>query len=449
MLGTTSTRTAPSKRRWYTVFALSAAAFVDSSENETVAILWPKMYPALGLSVSRLGPVLGISDLIRTLTLPLWGWAADRFSRKTLLIWITGIWGIWTLAMAFVQTLSQLFAVRILSSLGLGVLWPAAFSLLSDLFHSRDRGRAAGIMTAVSFTGTLASFFILPTLAALNPEGWRYGFVLMGLVSVLTGVLFIFINDPPRGSAEPEISDMVSQETVERYSFRIADLPAIARIRTWWVLLFQQSIDNIGMAVLYGWSFTWLDSLKLGDSAFMVVGLLTLGTLLGHLGFGWLGDLLERHYPAYGRAAMAQVGLVVSIPALVLFIWLGNRGLALLLIFGLLSGLGLSSVDTGARWPIAQAVLRPELRATGRAALDMVVGAIGSLAVALSGKLVESLGGNITWMLLLMVPLPKLVGMLLWLPIFRTYPGDREALHTLLLNRREEITEREEHDAVE
>ncbi len=429
----------PSKRRWYTVFALSLAAFVDSGENQTLAILWPKMYPALGLDVSRLGPVLGIADLIRTLTLPLWGWAADRFSRKTLLVWITGFWGLTTALVAFVQDLNQLFLVRVIAALGLGVLWPAAFSLMSDLFSSRERGRAAGIMTAVSFTGTLASFFVLPALAATSPEGWRLGFILLGGISALTGVVFLFISDPPRGSAEPEITDVLDSETAARYAFRIADLPAIARISTWWVLLFQISVDNIAIAVLYGWSFTWLDTLGLGDSAAMVVGLLTLGTLSGHLFFGWLGDALERRYPRRGRAAMAQVGLALSLPALAGFIYFGNRGILPLMVFGLLSGLGLSSVDTGARWPIAQAVLRPELRATGRAALDMATGAVGSLAMAFSGLVVKALGGDIAAMLMLLIPLPKLLSTLLWIPIFRTYPRDRANLHNLLLERREEI----------
>jgi len=77
--------TAIPKRRWFSVLALSAAAFVDSSENYALSVLWPRMYPALGLRVGQLGPVLGISDLIRTITLPLWAWAADRFSRKALL----------------------------------------------------------------------------------------------------------------------------------------------------------------------------------------------------------------------------------------------------------------------------------------------------------------------------------------------------------------------------
>jgi MFS family permease len=443
MMDAKSTQAKP-RRRWYTVFALSAAAFVDSSENETLSILWPRMYPALSMKVGDLGPVLGISGLVSTFTLPLWGWAADRFSRKTLLIWITGFWGMWTLAIAFVQSLTQLLLARVLVSLGLGVLWPAAFSLLSDLFPSKQRGRAAGVMTAVSFTGTLVSFFVLPALAALNPEGWRYGFILMGLVSALTGVLFIFISDPLRGEAEPEIRDLISEETTSRYAFRLADLPSIVRIPSWWVLLFQQSFDNIGMAVLYGWSFTWLDTLGLGSAAPMVVGVLTLGTLLGHLTFGWLGDVLENRFPTYGRVVMAQVGLAVSLPALTLFILFGDRGILPLMIFGLLSGLSLASIDTGARWPIAQAVLRPELRATGRAAMDMVVGAVGSLAIALTGKLLGALDGNLTTMLLIMIPLPKLISTLLWIPIFRTYPRDRQSLHGLLLKRRDELLGPEE-----
>ena len=90
------------KRRWLTVFALSAAAFVDSSENETISILWPFMYPALGLSIGLLGLILGISDLVRALTLPIWGYAADHFSRKTLLVVVTGFWGVWTMAIALV-----------------------------------------------------------------------------------------------------------------------------------------------------------------------------------------------------------------------------------------------------------------------------------------------------------------------------------------------------------
>ncbi len=425
------------RRRWLSVLALSAAAFVDSGEDQTLSILWPKMHPSLGLTTGQLGPVLGVSSLVRTLTLPFWGYAADRFSRKALLVGITGIWGLWTLAISLVQSLSQLMIVRVLSSLGHGVLWPTAFSLLGDLFPSKERGRAAGIMTAVSFSGSLASFAILPALAARSPEAWRTGFVVMGLASFATGLLLLAINDPPRGSAEPEIADVVSAEAEARYAFRLSDLPELIRVRSWRVFLVHNSVDAVATSILYGWAFTWLDSIGRGGSAFIIVSLIALGNLLGHAFFGWLGDVLEARFTRFGRASMALLGLIVTAPSLAGFIAFSPHSLSLMIVFGLIVGLGLSSVDTGARWPIAQGVLRPELRATGRAALDMVIGVVGATVVALSGRLVDQVG--VTTMMLILIPIPKLLGAISWLPIFWTYPRDRQELHEALARRREAL----------
>ena len=427
----------PAKRRWPTVAALSAAAFIDSSEDYSISILWPRMYAFLGTTINQLGVIAGIAGLLRTITTPLWGYAADRFSRKALLVGITGVWGIWTASVALVHSLNQLIAVRVISSLGLGILWPAAFSLLSDLFSSKERGKAAGIMTALSFTGTIASFGILPAIAATSPEGWRLGFVAMGLASVLTGLMMLVIFDPPRGSAEPELEG-IAAESSKQFAFRLADLPQLARVRSWWVMLVHNSIDAVAMTVLYAWVFTWMDQLELGGSAFAVVGLLALGNLSGHVFFGWLGDVLDRRYPNRGRAAMAMIGLAVTTPTLAGFLGLGGRGLGFLVLFGLLSGIGLSSVDTGARWPITQGVLRPEVRATGRATLDMTIGIVASLVSFWTAFLVNRLG--VPAMMLTIIPIFKLLGALTWIPIFWTYPYDRQQLHKTLEQRRAAIT---------
>jgi MFS family permease len=425
------------KRRWLSAVMLSAAAFVDSTENWTLSILWPNIYRSLSVSIDRLGSVLGISDLVRTITLPFWGYVADRFSRKALLVGMTGIWGLWTLAISLVQNLSQLYIIRIISTLGLAVLWPTAFSLLSDLFSSRERGRATGLMVAVSFAGSISAYAILPPIAARSPEAWRTGFVVMGLASAVSGLLLLLINDPPRGSAEPELSDVISEEAAARFAFRIRDLPHLLRVRTWKVMLVHSAIDQVSLAILYGWAFTWLDSMGLSQSGFIAIALISIGNLIGHVFFGWLGDKLEIRYPDRGRAAMGVIGLIVSVPSLAGFIAFGARGLSFLLPFGLLVGLSLSSIGSGAQWPITQGVLRPELRATGRATLDMAIGIVGALALSLSGILVKRFG--VGSMMLLMIPLPKLLSTLAWIPIFRTYPKDRLMLHEELTKRRETL----------
>ena len=422
------------KRRWASALAMAAAAFVDGCEDGTLSILWPQMRLTLGASVGQLGSVLGFSKLVRTLSLPFWGYAADHFSRKALLVGITGIWGLWTLAIGFVNSLSELFVLRTLSSLGLAVLWPTAFSLVSDLFPSRERGRAAGVMAAVSYAGSLAAFGILPAIAITSPEAWRTGFVVMGVASSLSGLLLLIVNDPPRGASEPELCDVAATAEVARQSFRVADLPAIARVKSWRVLVLHTGVDTLSTSLLYAWVFTWLDSLGLGSSGFMIVALMGVGNLFGHIIFGWLGDMLEQRFPRNGRTAMAFAGLVITVPAITGFIGLGTTNLTLLFLFGAITGLGLSSVDAGARWPIAQGVLLPELRGTGRATIDMVVGILAAVAISLSGLLADQVG--VTAMLLIMLPIPKLLGALTWIPMFRTYSDDRTILHRTLEQRR-------------
>lgn len=81
------------KRRWYTVLALSSAALVDSMESFGYEILWPYMYRSLGVAMSMLAPILSVGKFIGTITTPIWGVLADRYSRKVMLIVMTGIWG--------------------------------------------------------------------------------------------------------------------------------------------------------------------------------------------------------------------------------------------------------------------------------------------------------------------------------------------------------------------
>ena len=130
------------------------------------------------------------------------------------------------------------------------MLWPTAFSLLSDLFESKERGRATGLMTAVSFAGSIAAYGILPPIAARSPEAWRTGFIVMGLASAASGLLLLFINDPPRGASEPELNDVINQETAARFSFRLKDLRDLLKVHTWRVMLFQNAIDQVAMSVL-------------------------------------------------------------------------------------------------------------------------------------------------------------------------------------------------------
>src|SRR5690606_7019968 len=85
------------KRRWLTVIALGFGHFVDQGEGQAMSTLFPAIRDALGLSYGNLGVIAGIRNILQTLSAPFWGYMADRISRKWIIVFGTGIWGLWTL----------------------------------------------------------------------------------------------------------------------------------------------------------------------------------------------------------------------------------------------------------------------------------------------------------------------------------------------------------------
>jgi MFS family permease len=431
------------RRRWYAVIALSSASLVDSMEGFGYEILWPYMYPALGLGMSMLAPILSVGRFIGTVTTPIWGAIADRFSRKTILIVMTGIWGLWTGMMGFVQAFWQLMVVRVAASLGLSVLYPVAYSIISDLFTREERGKAIGMMGAFGFAGSMVSTVVLGTLAAADPQAWRYGFILMGILSFITGVMLIFVKEPPRGAMEPELADVVSQEN--QLKFDLKKVPVLLKIPSYWILMVDEIVDWIGFSTLTAWAFTWLDLQDLGPGVPVVMLLMFVGVILGHIIFGWLSDKLDNRYPKYGRIVLGHVGLVLSFLSILGFLIFGTMDIIYLLISGLLFGLSFSIKETGSRIPLVQNILLPELRATGRSLIEVIKGLILTGTISLSGWLLNRLGEDLQMMMLLMVPTTMFMAALIWILLYKYYPKDmadyREMLRAerqLILNRKED-----------
>ena len=440
----TAASPAKPRHRWYTVFALSVAYLIDSMEGYTLQFLWPYMYPTLGIPVANLAILQSIGRVVSAITGPIWGYIADRSSRKAILVVMTGVWGLWTAAKGFANSFSQLLLFATLAGIGLTVLEPAALSLLSDLFDRKERGRAIGFMIAAGFAGSMVSVVILGAIAEGNANAWRYGFIIIGALSFASGLLLLGINERPRGSAEPEISDVVTAETAPRIEPQL--IPQLLHIPTWVFNMISGNIDFMGFAILSAWAFTWIVELDMGPMVQVAMLAMMAGTVLGHLGFGWLSDYVDRRNPNYGRVAIGQIGFVINLGAAIGFLALGDRGVLVLSIFGMLFGLSFALKGSGAQLPIEQNVLPPELRSTGRALGSWISAFVTAGGVGLSGLLLTRLDNDLQRMMLIMVPLPILIGTLLRIPMFRTYRRDMAALEARLSGQREAMSDGESAD---
>lgn len=427
-------------RRKLSVAGLSAASLVDSWEEQGLPVLWPYMYASLGASIGQLGPVSGVSKFAMTLMYPIWGYAADRFSRKMLLIWFTGIWGLWTLGISLAGSFPQLLILRVVSGLGLGVFVPTAFSLIGDLFDHESRGRAISIVRGVGILGLVFAVVLLPVLAEREPDGWRTGFALMGFASFLTGLLMFGIQEPIRGASEPELRDVITKKAAQQYTFKWSDLKSLFKIKSWRHLMLNEVLTTSSFAVHAIWIFTWFAELGVAKPVYYSVLLLnSVGVIGGTFFFGWLGDHLEQRFPGRGRILMIQIGLAVMVPCAIGFLFSGKDDVARLFILGFLSTASNGASSEGARWPVAQAILPPELRGSNRAIIGMVVGVTSALMLSLSGLVADRVG--VSSALLWLFPAPVLLSIFAWIPMFRTYPHDRAALHELLMQRRAEVIE--------
>jgi MFS family permease len=430
--------TPDTQRRRLSVVSLSAASLVDQGEEQALPILWSYMYASLGASVGGLGSILGASKLAMTLMFPVWGYLADRFSRKLLLVCFTGIWGLWTFGISLAESLPHVLTLRLISGLGLGAFAPAAFSLVGDLFDNESRGRAIGITRAVGLFGILFALGLLPAMATRHPENWRLCFAVMGIASFITGLSMLVIREPARGESEPELQEIVTGGMDHQFKFTRTAFWTLFRIRSWRLLLVNELLTKVSLAVFTGWNFTWLNGLGLATPVFYgTILVVFVGMAVGSIFFGWLGDRLERSFPDRGRITMIQIGLVLGVPSVICYLSYTGGNVAWLIAFAFLGGLSHCVFSEGTLWPVAHAVVPPELRGSNRALISMAAGAVSAGILALSGTVADRAGVSAS--LLWFVPLPILLSAIAWLPIFSTYHVDTTALRNLLAQRRTDV----------
>lgn len=207
------TRGWPSTRyAWYVTAILHVAYIFAIIDRIIVGTLAPYLKADLGLTDTELGLIQGIGFAIcYTLFGLLFGWATDKWTRRTLAALGIVVWSIATVLCGFAVGFWSLAMARIGVAIGEATLNPAASSLIADLFPRRQRPRAFGVYQMGAAVGSLAAYvlsgFILATLdpdelinlplfGPLKP--WQLTFVVLGLPGVFVGLWLYTIREPKR-----------------------------------------------------------------------------------------------------------------------------------------------------------------------------------------------------------------------------------------------------------
>lgn len=432
------------RERRRTLFALSFGYFIDQGEGQSLSVLFPTLQSIWGLSYSNLGIISTIRNLLQSLSSPFWGYLSDRISRKTVILFGTGIWGLWTVAVGFTQNFGQLLVIRAISGIGLGCLMPATFSIMSDTFPPKNRGKALGIMEATGIFGIIIATVGLGFLA--TPDLWRWGFFLLGGYSVLSGlVIWFFVKEPVRGEAEPELAGKITQSDAKKFGMTLSDVPKVLKIPTIWVAIVQGLAGSMPWVVMQSFLITWLVNERniASDRATFVFAGIVFGTVFSNIIGGVIGDWAEQVNPKYGRTIIGQVSIISGIPlTYFLFTQTDDWSLLAIMVLCFFTALMISWPGKGAKEPMMQGVVPPELRGTAFSITTFIESGFAAVAGVIAGSLADRIG--LTESLLWTVPFPWIICAALFSLFYFTYPKDSKNLRNLMTERAKIIEQNHE-----
>jgi predicted MFS family arabinose efflux permease len=423
---------------------MAGAQFVDMAEGNALGNAFPSIQASLGLHVGHLGTINAIKHFVGILFGSLWSMAADRYSRKRVLVWGTGVWGLWTILIGFAANYQQLLFLSILSGIGLVALGGPRESLVSDLFPREERGRAFGILETATFVGLLVAVAIFVPLLDIPDLGWRIIFWTFGGMSVLSGVLiWLFVQEPVRGQSEAALADVideVGEEAEERYRFELHKVGSLLQIRTVLLMWLTGVPRTFTMVMLGGFVATWLSNERGFSPGAASAALLpaVVGYGVGSYFGGQAGDWAHCWDPRRGRVLVLQACLAGAALLSFLLFWFRWGHWTLYWLWLLLLGICHTAIFPAAIKPIRVAVLLPEIRATGVAVEGIVGGLTHSLASYLIGRMGVRLG--LTTTLLWTGTFAYVVHALLCFAFYRTYDRDANRIQEILVERRDELT---------
>ncbi|HZJ27654.1 MAG TPA: ATP-binding protein [Acidimicrobiia bacterium] len=424
-----------------TIAIVSLLGAIELMDNGVFNVLAPDIQRSLGVSDAVLGAIGGATGVLFVLGAIPMSSLSDRMPRKRLIAATMSTWAVIILLTGTVQNALQMFLARLGAGLGQSSSLPVNGPLLIDAYPIQSRARVFAVLGTAQAIGSMFAPFLAGGIAMLagGDEGWRWAFVLLGLVALPVALSATTIPEPRRGRYEMQSvlgEELPPEEDELPISLSVA-FERLKQIRSFYFFL-------VGMAALGFALFTaplFLNLFfkeELGLNAFergLVATLIALPTLFAIAISGKRADALFRRSPP---AAMALIGVLIGCFGIgfVAAIWMPSVWLVVPV-------LALATASARAAFVILPAVIATiipyRLRARGIALVGVYVFLFGSFFGAIITGLVSDAYGTRTALTVLILPSTLIGGFLISLGA-RHIRGD---MAMVVEDLREEQAERE------
>lgn len=323
--------------KWTALGLLWVAFFLQQGTRQVYGPLLGSIQASLGASDVSLGLVSTVFTLVYGLTIPFAGFAADRFSRKGMVVAGVAIFSAGILTSGFVAGIGALVVTYgLVNGFGQPFYYPASTSLVSQL-HADTKATALSLLQLGMYGGVIGCSVLAGWFAGLGADGWRLPFQTLGALGLVwAGVLAFALrntrpasiaNEPRAALAESNTrSTLTENETCPVPAARAAGRVTMAAALK---AMFSRPAAvlialALGMEVYVDVGFkTWMpnylaETFGVGKASAGLHAVLWhyLGAAVGILVGSRLGDRLVRRFPSV-RFALIGGGLLLGAPFIV------------------------------------------------------------------------------------------------------------------------------------
>jgi predicted MFS family arabinose efflux permease len=190
------------------LICLALGAFAIGTESYVIAGLLPELAADLGVSVSLAGQLITVFALAYAIGSPLLAVATGNLERRRLRLGSLAVFALFNVMAATVHSYSLLMVARVGLAAAAATFMPAASAYAVEVTPVAHRGRALAII----YTGlTVATVIGVPTGVMIGEHfGWRYSFVIVGVLAVVAWVGLWLTLSPVRSPASASLAERIA-----------------------------------------------------------------------------------------------------------------------------------------------------------------------------------------------------------------------------------------------
>ncbi|MFK2899762.1 MFS transporter [Dyella jejuensis] len=365
----------PNTRAWVALGVLCFVYVLNFLDRQLLAILAKPIQDTLHLSDSQLGLIGGLYFALFYcfISIPI-GWLADKTHRVGVLSLACAIWSAATMACGIATSYAQFAAARMTVGFGEAGGVPPSYAIISDYFPPSRRGTALGMYNLGPPIGAALGIAFGASIAAAF--SWRYAFLILGGVGLLTAAAFTFIvREPPRGGLDHAVAKPAGSIVAATAGF----LETLKMFFSRPVLLLASFGSGATQVITYGMgNFTTLFLMReKGMTLHQVALYYALVVAIGMGGGIFLSGRLVDRFTRRSKAAyglLPAASLALAMPLYLGFVWAPGWSLSLLFLLGPMS---LNYFYLTSSVTLVQQEVRPEQRVMSGALLLLIMNFIG------------------------------------------------------------------------